>query len=712
MDFQKRQIICYPLEGMTAIYTIRDGVMSFTCVPEGTAGNIKERKLYKSFNSAHPYPEIEPMVQIARTGNSPRRDFSAGATLYDSSTAFSFIPYNQQVFEDESKREIITLLKNSDGLKARHILTQRKGYKAAELRTEIENEGEETTIELASSFAISALTPFEEENDPETLVLHCLQSNWSGEGRKESTPVSHFNFEDSWSSLGVRIHKIGVVGSMPARGYIPFMALEDKKNSVTWAVQTEAPDSWQIEALHRYGGITLTGGHADYLFGHWRKKLGKGEVFCTHSVFFTAVKGDLTKACAALTKYQETRYNLPLSENSLPVIYNEYLYSWGNPTMENLRPQMKAARSLGAEYFVVDAGWFCESWDSQLGDWEVPKTRFPKGLKEFSSELEREGFKAGGLWYEFEGVTALSEISKRRDLLLKEDGLVIDHGGRMFFDFRKKEVTEYLKRRVIDTLNENKIKYIKIDYNENIGMGADGAESPGEGLRLHIERVVEFFKALRNAVPELVMEICSSGGMRHEPLFQTLGSMVSFSDAHENFDGAVVAADLHRVMQPRTMQIWASILSEYTPDEVYFTMVKAMLGRICLSGNILTASEKILSIVRSGVEYYQTIKEIIRDGETVLIDTDEITSLRHPKGLVRLARKSADGDRLLCYAFSYNERERTVEFPSEEYRFVSSYGNVEIVERDGTVRISLGEKPLCAAIMLFEKENSTKGKRK
>lgn len=97
MDFQKRQIICYPLEGMTAIYTIRDGVMSFTCVPEGTAGNIKERKLYKSFNSAHPYPEIEPMVQIARTGNSPRRDFSAGATLYDSSTAFSFIPYNQQV---------------------------------------------------------------------------------------------------------------------------------------------------------------------------------------------------------------------------------------------------------------------------------------------------------------------------------------------------------------------------------------------------------------------------------------------------------------------------------------------------------------------------------------------------------------------------------------------------------------------------------------
>ena len=96
----------------------------------------------------------------------------------------------------------------------------------------------------------------------------------------------------------------------------------------------------------------------------------------------------------------------------------------------------------------------------------------------------------------------------------------------------------------------------------------------------------------------------------------------------------------------------------------------------------------------------------------MLIDTDEITSLRHPKGLVRLARKSANGDRLLCYAFSYSEGERTVEFPSEGYRFVSSYGNAEIIERDGTVKIVFGGKPLCAAIILFEKENSTKGERK
>ena len=281
MDFSKQQIIYRPLEGMTAIYTVKDGVMSFTCVPEGTSDKVKPSKLYKEFNPSHPYPEIEPMVQIARTGNSPRRDFSSGATMYDSSTSFSFRPCDQVCSETEETREIVTLLENEDGLKVRHILTQRKGYRAAELRMELENCGADTTIELASSFAISALTPFEEENDPDSLILHRLQSNWSGEGRKESTPVSKFNFEDSWSSLGVRVQRIGAVGSMPARGYMPFTAIEDQKNGVTWAAWIEAPDSWQMEAVHRYGGITLFGGHADYLFGHWRKTLKTGEKFKT-----------------------------------------------------------------------------------------------------------------------------------------------------------------------------------------------------------------------------------------------------------------------------------------------------------------------------------------------------------------------------------------------------------------------------------------------
>ena len=40
--------------------------------------------------------------------------------------------------------------------------------------------------------------------------------------------------EPSWSKGGVFSHRFGQVGSMPARGYMPFLAIEDTKNSVSW----------------------------------------------------------------------------------------------------------------------------------------------------------------------------------------------------------------------------------------------------------------------------------------------------------------------------------------------------------------------------------------------------------------------------------------------------------------------------------------------
>lgn len=35
---------------------------------------------------------------------------------------------------------------------------------------------------------------------------------------------------------------------------------------------------------------------------------------------------------------------------------------------------------------------------------------------------------------------------------------------------------------------------MKIDYNETIGIGCDGAESPGEGLRKNMEASVSFIE--------------------------------------------------------------------------------------------------------------------------------------------------------------------------------------------------------------------------
>lgn len=700
MKYIENQIITHKLNGITLVYAMRGGVTAFTCVPSGTENLIISEKLLK-LNKGDRYPEIDPMVQIALKGDEPRRDFSAGATTFNYSASYSLKFSDQKVIKTDEKTEIITYFKNDGGLNVKHVVRQANGYRAIEVFAEIENAGEKSiTLDRASSFTINSLTPFSAQNDMQNLVLHRLRSNWSAEGRKESLPLKNFDFEDSWSCLGVRVERFGALGSMPARGFIPFVALEDKNAGVTWAVQQDAVSSWQIEALHRYGSVSLSGGVADRLFGHWRKTLNKGEVFITPSAYVSAVKGDLTAACAALTDYHDNLLNLPRSEQDLPVVYNEYLFSWGRPTIENIKPQLKIARDLGAEYFVIDAGWFSAVNDDSLGDWLPVKEKFPNGLSEFSNIAAERGVKKCGVWFEFESVTENSEVFKlHKDWLLTDDGEIIMRNGRAFLDFRKTEVIDYLSRRVIERLKSDGLKYIKIDYNENVGFSVDGDESPAEGLRKHMLGVASFMKKLRDEVPDLVMEVCSSGGMRHSAFFDTIGSMVSFSDAHENADGAVVAMDLHRVMQPRVMQIWASVLPKHTSDEIYFTLVKAMLGRICISGKAAELSAENFNIVKSGINYYQKIKDVIKSGETVLIDTDEITSLCNPNGVIRLLRKSKDGKKMLAYALCFGAENRVAEFNVAGYKLNSWFGNAKAEQG----KVIFGGKQLSAAVCEYVK---------
>ncbi len=690
------KVIYQELDGVTLVYAIRDDVMTFTCVPSNLKNKIKEHRLFK--NDWSQYFGVDPMIQVARKGDSVNRDFSSGETLYNSTTSYELKFLNQKVIEDDKHKQVRTYFKTSDGFNATHIVSQQKGYKAFEMWTEIEAKDSSCFVDRVSTFSIGSLSPFLDKNDPEKLILHRLQCYWSIEGRKESTPLSRYNFEDSWSALGIKISRIGALGAMPSRNYHPFVALEDKITNVCWAVQLEAPDSWEIETIHRYGGVTLCGGHADYLYGHWRKKIDENEVFVTRKAYVSVVNGSLEKACANITRYHDNLLNVPASEENLPIVYNEYLTSWGKPTIENIIPQLELASKFNTKYFVIDAGWFCDVNDSLLGDWEVMPDKFPNGLTEFSDKAKSLGYEACGIWYELESVTSDSKAAKNESWLAHLDDKVIVKKNRMHFDFRNPEVLNHLTDKVINQLKKNNLNYIKIDYNENIGYGLDGAESIGEGLRQHTEAVINFMKKLTKEVPNLVLENCSSGGMRHEVTFDTIGSMVSFSDAHEIPGGVVIAMDLHRIMQPRTMQIWASILPKLSLDDIYFTMAKAMLGRICLAGQLTNVSEEYLAVVKEGIDFYENIKDVVKLGETVLIDTDSVSSILNPHGIVKLVRVYQN--KKVCYVFSFDKTSDIISFKEDGYILQNHFGNAKIDSNENIIF----EKPHTCAVLIYSKK--------
>ena len=697
----------YNLGDIAVCFITVDGVTETVFVPADMTDRLNDEKL-AGISPLGWMISPETQVHIALSGDGISNDFSPGNTLRNSDTAFS-LKFKGAKYEEQSGKQIlIAAFENDKGLVARQVYScTGAGY--LETYTELENRGDNVIVEALPSFNMARISPFERFDDPNDIVIHRLLSNWSGEGKLYSVSAADIAFEASWSGLGVRTMRISQTGTMPARGYLPFISVEDKKNGVCWAAETEAPASWTIEAVFRNNAISVGGGRGDFLSAHWRKTLKTGETEKTNKAYFTVTKGSLENAAARLARHFDDTDEIKDVERDLPVLYNEYCYTWGKPEAKTLEKMLPEIAALGCKYFVIDDGWFYNVYNDKryvIGDWNVNKEYYPEGLKAFADKVRSYGM-IPGVWYEFEGVSEHSDVYRDHpDWLLTRDGKIINNGGRAFLDFRKKEVLNYLREKVIKNLVNCGIGYMKVDYNSNAGFGADGAESYGEAIRQHIDAVLAFFEEIKRSVPSLVLEICSSGGMRHEPRFLSLGDMCSFSDAHENAGGVPVAMNLHRFIPPRKLQIWATIRDDYNADDVKFTVAKAMLGRICFSGNLGNKPQEIIDILKESVSFYEKLKPTIANGETITIENGGISTYLFTKGSPYLVRRSADGKKKIVYAFAIDSENHDFSIDCGDYSVLDTFNAPENTHiADGKLLFTSGKEKNFGCVILLQKNN-------
>lgn len=697
----------YNLGDIAVCFITVDGVTETVFVPADMTDRLNDEKL-AGISPLGWMISPETQVHIALSGDGISNDFSPGNTLRNSDTAFS-LKFKGAKYEEQSGKQIlIAAFENDKGLVARQVYScMGAGY--LETYTELENRGDNVIVEALPSFNMARISPFDRFDDPNDIVIHRLLSNWSGEGKLYSVSAADIAFEASWSGLGVRTMRISQTGTMPARGYLPFISVEDKKNGVCWAAETEAPASWTIEAVFRNNAISVGGGRGDFLSAHWRKTLKTGETEKTNKAYLTVTKGSLENAAARLARHFDDTDEIKDVERDLPVLYNEYCYTWGKPEAKTLEKMLPEIAALGCKYFVIDDGWFYNVYNDKryvIGDWNVNKEYYPEGLKAFADKVRSYGM-IPGVWYEFEGVSEHSDVYRDHpDWLLTRDGKIINNGGRTFLDFRKEEVLNYLREKVIKNLVNCGIGYMKVDYNSNAGFGADGAESYGEAIRQHIDAVLAFFEEIKRSVPSLVLEICSSGGMRHEPRFLSLGDMCSVSDAHENAGGVPVAINLHRFIPPRKLQIWATIRDDYNADDVKFTVAKAMLGRICFSGNLGNKPQKIIDILKESVSFYEKLKPTIANGETITIENGGISTYLFTKGSPYLVRRSADGKKKIVYAFAIDSENHDFSIDCGDYSVLDTFNAPENTHiADGKLLFTSGKEKNFGCVILLQKNN-------
>ncbi len=654
MHVMKEIYSTFRLGDMCAVYLLEGdtGTCGLTLLP----WELKDRLTLEGWWN------IEPVVQMKLLGDAYPDGFSHGHSMRNSATVTGLV-FREQREERQGAVLRVTTVLEREGVEVSHILEYTEGSLFTVQYTRLHSRREaEVGVEMISSYNLCAFSGLEPELRMEDLVLHRMQSKWSMEGKLESVPFLDLQLEPAWLRIGANSLRFGQVGSMPVRRYFPWMIAEDRKYGYGIGIQVCHPASWQMEVYNRDDRIALSGGLADREFGHWMKYLKKDQVFETPPAIITAACEDVDGISHRLTSAQRANLDkVPEVERTLPIIFNEYCTTWGNPSEENMLKIVDALRGRGITYCVIDAGWHIQNgsdW-SDIGDWITNQKQFPNGLSHVARAMREAGM-IPGLWYEMEVAGEASRIFREEEYLLHRDGFPLQTGHRRFLDMRKPRVREYLRERVTENLRQCGFGYLKVDYNDNIGIGCDGAESLGEGLRQNMAASQDFFRELRQELPDLVIENCSSGGHRTEPSMQALASMASFSDAHECNAIPVIAANVTRAILPAQSQIWAVLRRKDSEKRLYYSLSNTFLGRMCLSGDVCDLEEWQWRIAEEGMAFYKRCAPVIRNGRSFR-QGPHVDSYNHLRGWQAVCRRGEDGAQMLVVAHSFEACGNVVE---------------------------------------------------
>ena len=618
---------------------------------------------------------LKSLAQCKFTGDEYCGFYSCGLTMLDNSSMRRF----NNTYESGSK----TTLTSDDGLKLTVSYDKSPYSDATEIVTSFENgSGAPVTLEMLTSFLL-----------PEVKAdkIHRILSFWSAEGRVKTDDLAELNMEHSWNNMAFRVEKFGNIGSMPVRKYFPFVALEDSKAHSFTAVQLYSPASWQIELTVRAGDVVrLSGGIADRDFGQWTKTVKPGESFVAPKAV-VATGSSLEEVCDKLVKAQHP--DISPVDNKMGITFNEYCATWGNPTIDNLKRLADKIAGKGIQFLVMDSGWYsnCGNWWEYRGDWSINRERFPNGLKELTDYIREKGM-IPGIWFEFEVASPKSGVYEIPDHFVKKDGLPLTIGGARFWDMEDPYVDAYLDRNVIGNLKDNGFGYIKVDYNDTMGIGCDGPEGPGENLRKKVLATQEYFKKMRRELPDLVIENCSSGGHRLEPSFMELASQASFSDAHEISSLPLIAANLHRVIRPEQSQIWAVMRATDSDSRIFYSICATFLGRMGLSGDVYDLSDHQWGLLDGGIDFYREAAPIIKDGYT-FFNCADTKSYNNPTGSQLVLRVFEDKVLCVYHRFAGSEDIET---------FAGKYG-INIFSHNPLRRYGRAQEDFSAEAYIFEK---------
>jgi len=326
------------------------------------------------------------------------------------------------------------------------------------------------------------------------------RSDWSYEGWFE------------WEALRQRRQ----FRSLKGQGFDqPFFVLRNRALGEFWICHLAWSANWTMDFELRHGP-----GDFDSVvckIGPWAslplRVLSPGEETKTPAIHLGYVSGTLDEAVQQMHRHVRLSV-LPKrkKERSLLVQYSvpgDQGYPKDGPRgldEKTLMENVDLASLLGAEVFILDAGW----WDV-AGDWEPSRTRFPRGLEPVIDYARSKGL-LFGLYAEIEGGRGNWEESK----------IYRAHpewfGPRNVLDLGNPEVEEYVYAQLERLVQRYDLDLFRLDYNPLFTYEGRGSVRLGyqeNGYWRYYEAFQRIFERIHSKYPDLILQQAAAGGARN-----------------------------------------------------------------------------------------------------------------------------------------------------------------------------------------------------
>lgn len=255
-----------------------------------------------------------------------------------------------------------------------------------------------------------------------------------------------------------------------------------------------------------------------------------GETFTTPEVHFGIMCGSLDDAVNDMHNHiRKSVLNMPEADQTACLV-GAGMGAEHTMSIDDSKDFMRQFASLGAEVFIVDAGWECPpdrqtEWGEFNGINLPNPERYPDGLAELSDYCHSLGMKFG-LWVDIENVGKLSGVASEHPDWFGSD--IFGNRSRNYIDMSRTEVAQWAENELARIITDYKLDLLRVDHNisyrDYFAIRDTGSGIPECVSVRHINNVYKMYNNLKKRFPDVIFENCAGGGARTD-----LGMMKNFN---------------------------------------------------------------------------------------------------------------------------------------------------------------------------------------